>query len=98
VQAICKGPLLPTISTLRTLLSARASRDRWVMSVFCRGGSQGAVDTSEGCRYLTNSMITLKYFELTAPASVTTGGSDINEQLRRGSEWSHEATDTHPFT
>lgn len=31
------GPLLPTISTLRTRLSARASKAGWVMSVFCRG-------------------------------------------------------------
>lgn len=36
VQATCMGPLLPTISTLRTWLSARASKAGWVMSVVCR--------------------------------------------------------------
>ena len=36
MPAICRGPLRPTISTLRTWLWARASRDLWVMSVFCR--------------------------------------------------------------
>lgn len=36
VQAICMGPLLPTISTLWIWLFARASRAGWVMSVFCR--------------------------------------------------------------
>lgn len=36
VQAIWMGPLLPTISTLRTWLFSRASRAGWVMSVFCR--------------------------------------------------------------